>query len=67
VALNIFLKNDPLVHILNHLQVPIKLPHQPGINCASTVVEIAPMVVLDDISNKIQMSNHHISSEEIHF
>jgi len=65
VALNIRLKNDPLVVILNH--VPVKLPHQPGINCASIVVEIAPMVVPDDISNKIQRCNHHISSEDIPF
>jgi hypothetical protein len=38
VALNISLKNDPMVLILNHLQVPIKLPHQSEINCTSTVV-----------------------------
>jgi hypothetical protein len=67
VALNIRLKDDPLVLILNHLQVPVKLPHQPGINCASTVVEIAPVVVPDDIRNKIQRCNHHISSKDISF
>jgi hypothetical protein len=41
VALNISLKNDPLVLILNHLQVLVKHPHQPGINCASIVIKIA--------------------------
>jgi hypothetical protein len=53
VSLYISLKNDPLVLILNHLQVPVKLPHQPGINCSRTVVKIAPMVVHDDINNEI--------------
>jgi len=53
VTLNISLKNDPLVLILNHLQVLVELPHQPRINCASTVVKIAPMVVPVDISNEI--------------
>jgi hypothetical protein len=53
VALNISLKNDPMVLILNHLQVTVKLSHQPGVNCASTDVKIAPMVVPDDINNEI--------------
>jgi hypothetical protein len=30
VALNFYLKYDPMVHILNHLHIPIKLPHSLG-------------------------------------
>jgi hypothetical protein len=53
VALNGSLKNDPMVLILNHLQIPVKLPHQFGTYCACTVVKISPVVVADDLSNVI--------------
>jgi len=53
VALNGSLKNDPMVLILNHLQIPVKLPHQFGTYCGCTVVKISLVVVADDLSNVI--------------
>jgi len=53
VPLNWSLKDDPKVLILNHLQISIELSHQPGINYASTFIQIAPMIVHDDLSNEI--------------
>jgi hypothetical protein len=47
------MKDDPKVLILNHLQISIELSHQPGINYASTLIQIFPMIVLDDLSNEI--------------
>jgi hypothetical protein len=44
MPLNWCLKYDPMVLIMNRLQVPIKLSHQPGIYCACIVVNVSPMV-----------------------
>jgi hypothetical protein len=62
-ALNGCLKYDHMILILNHLQILIKLPHQPGIYYASTIVEISPMIISDDLSNEIQWSYHNICYE----
>jgi hypothetical protein len=65
VPLNSSLKNNPSVIILNYLQVPIKIMHQPGIHRACTIVQISPMICLDYFSNEIQRSHHNICSEYV--
>jgi hypothetical protein len=65
MTLNWSLKYDPMVLILNHLQVPIKLPHQPGIYRTCISVQVSLVIHLNNLSNEIYWRPHNISSNYI--
>jgi len=59
------LKDNANVIILHNLEMGIELPDQPGEHYAGVVVEVSPVIGLDDLMNTIQWSNHNISTNEI--
>jgi hypothetical protein len=65
VPLNISLKNNPTVIILNYLQEPIKIMHHPGIHKTFTIVQIVPVIFLDYFNNEIQWRPYNICSEYV--
>jgi hypothetical protein len=59
------LKNNAIIIILHNLEIGIELPDQPREPNAGVVVEVSPVIGLDDLMNTIQLSNHNISTNDI--
>jgi hypothetical protein len=59
------LKHQPAFIILNHLEVGIEQPDQPGVHNTGTSVQISPMISLDSVMDTIQRSHHDVGRNNV--
>jgi hypothetical protein len=59
------LKDNATVLILHNLQICIELSDQPGEHDACTIVEVAPVICLNDVIDNIKESYQNISPDYI--
>jgi len=59
------LQGETALLILNNLQKSIEIQDQSGIDNTRALVQIIPMVILNQLINKIKWKNHNIGSEDI--
>jgi hypothetical protein len=65
MPLNKRLKDNVTVLILHNLQMSVELSNQPGEHDPGTVVEVAPVICLNDLIDDIKGCYHHISLDDI--
>jgi hypothetical protein len=59
------LKHQPMVIILNHLEVGIEQSDQPSVNNTGAAVKISPMISLNGVIDTIQRSHHNVGTDHI--
>jgi hypothetical protein len=59
------LQSKTTLLILNDLQISIEITNQSGIHNTRAVVRIIPMVLLNQLINKVKRRNHNVGSEDI--
>jgi hypothetical protein len=65
MPLNSRLKDNATVLILHNLQMSIELSDQPGEYDADTIVEVAPVICLNDLTDNIKRTFHYINLDNI--
>jgi hypothetical protein len=65
MALNRRLKDNATILILHNLQMSVELSNQPGEHDEGTIVEVAPVICLDNLIDDIKGCYHHINLDDI--
>jgi hypothetical protein len=58
------LKHHSTIIVLQHFQVGVEELHQSGVHHTCTIMEISPIVRLDNVKNVVQWWHHDIGSND---